>query len=213
MVRMSRRMETGRFKTVIPICLVSLCFGVILPAAQCSKKPAEPVTTVDGKPIRKVYIHSASSKMTNSASIQLAKDTCLTTVHTPDKADAVLDVGAAVPGLGGGMATPGVLGPSARSQTSRNAGNEPPGDSAQPPTGWPGNAGENLDVSLVSPGDTPEKLWTPNARSAKSWANQLRIAAGCPACPDGHFNHHKYKTYLNWIQAECPTVLSPSSTP
>lgn len=215
MIRMNRKMETGRFKTVMPICLASLCFAVILPAARCSKRPSKPVTTVDRRPIRKVYIHSTSTKMTNSASIRLAKDTCLTTVHTPDKADALLDVSAALPGLGGGIATPGVFGPSARQQTSGNnaqsIASAPAGDIAEPHSDWPGNAGENLNVSLVSPGDTPEKLWAPNARSEKSWADQLRIAAGCPVCPDKHFNHHKYKTYREWIQAACPAVLASSS--
>lgn len=191
-----------------------LCISVALPAAQGEKKPSKPVTTADGRPIRKIYIHSASFDMTNSASIRLAQNTCLTTVSNPEQADAILNVGAALPGLDGGVATPGVFGPSARRQTTGNAqrtASEPAGDVDEPPSGWPGNAGENLNVSLAAPGNTSQKLWEPTPHSNKSWSDQLRIAAGCPVCPDEHFNRHKYKTYRNWIQAECPTVLSSSS--
>jgi hypothetical protein len=218
-------------RSVASACLALSCLGFSMPAAWGTKKPSKPITTVDGRPIRKIYIYSASPDMTSSAANQLAQDTCLTTVTERKQADAVLNLGIALHAITNGLATPNVFGPSARPQTMGNANpspqrsvsatcsdskgggctgsySAPTGDIAALPSGsWPGNAGGNLDVSLASPEKTSQELWEPNAHSKDYWSDQLRIDAGCPVCPDERFDRHKYKTYRNWIQDKCPTVL------
>ncbi len=215
--------------------LAFFCLVLLMPAAWCAKVPSKTVTTVDGRPIRKVYIHSASPAMARSAAYQLTHNTCLIEVPDSKQADAVLDVGIALPVIGsGGVATPGVFGPSARAQTAGNDQAKPQrsvsatcsdsragsggcnssysvqgGEIAPlPAAGWRGDAGANLDVSLASPEKTAQELWEPDARSKKTWSDQLRIAAGCPVCPDGHFDRHKDKSYRDWIQAKCPSIVA-----
>lgn len=202
------------------------------------KKSAKTVTAPNGQPIRKVYIRSASPDSTNSAAGQLAQDTCLVTVPSPKQADAVLDLSIALPSVGGGLAQPDIFGSSPHAQTMGNPGkgpersasanctdskgksgctgsyNAPAGDiAAQPAAEWPGGTGANLDVSLASSADASQELWEPDAHSKKPWSDQLRVAVGCPVCPNGHFNRHKFQTYKEWIQAECPAVLARSANP
>ena len=220
--------------TCIGVCIALFCFGGSVPATWCAKKPSKSVTTMNGSPVRKVYIRAASPDMTSSAATQLIQDTCMTTVSDAKQADAVLDVGIALPGLeGGGSSAPGGFGSTTPPQTM--GGNKKPkqersfsatcsdgkesggctaSDSAprvgvvQPPADWPGNVGGQLDVSLASPADESQELWEPDGRSKKSWSEQLRTAAGCPVCPRERFNRRQYATYRQWIQAKCPAVLA-----
>jgi hypothetical protein len=222
-------------KAGIGACGMLLCLAGPLPRASCSKKPPKTVTTANGGPVRKVFISAASPDMASSAATQLTQDTCLTAVADPKQADAVLDVGIALPDLGGGgSSSPGGFGSSARPHTLGGANNNPKpqrtasatcsdgkgstscsgsysgakGGLIQPAADWPGNAGTALDVSLASSADASQELWEPNDRSKKSWSDQLRAAAGCPVCPGEHFNRKQYPTYRQWIQAKCPAVLA-----
>ncbi len=203
-------------------------------AAWCAKHAEKTLTAENGGPIRKIYVRSASADMTSSAANQLTQDTCLTVVPDAKQADAVLDVGIALPGLGGGGggAAPDTFGPSVKPQTmggnkskpqrgitatcsddkgsggcsSSNSGYR--GGLEQPAAEWPGNVGSNLDVSLTQPGDNAQELWEPDADKKRSWSDQLRQVAGCPVCPGEHFNRRKYQTYRSWIQNRCPGVLA-----
>jgi hypothetical protein len=203
-----------------------------------AKKSAKTVATPDGRPIRQVYIRSASPDAANSAATQLAQDTCLVTVPSPKQADAVLDLSIALPSVGGGLPPPDVFGSSPHAQTMGNPGKgpersasanctdskgkggctgfytAPAGDiTAQPPAEWTGSTGANLDVSLASAENAAQELWEPDARSKKLWSDQLRVAVGCPVCPGGHFNRRKFRTYKDWIQTDCPAMLPSSTNP
>ncbi|MGC1783390.1 MAG: hypothetical protein WA708_12780 [Acidobacteriaceae bacterium] len=228
-----REIESVR-RAVLGICLL----WIAVSSAAWGKKSVKTVTASDGRPIRKVYIRSASPDSINSAAAQLAQDTCLSTVPAPKLADAVLDLSIALPSVGGGLPQPDVFGNSPHVQTMGNPGKGPErsasanctdrkgkggctgsynaaaGDiAAQPAAEWSGSTGENLDVSLASAGDASQELWEPDAHSKKSWSEQLRVAAGCPVCPGGHFNRHKFKTYKDWIQSECPAILVSPANP
>ncbi len=220
-------------RTVLEIaCLMFLGTAIAPPAALCAKKPSK-ATTADGQPIRKVYIRSGAPDMTNAAARQLTQDTCLTIVPSPKQADAVLDLGIVLPGAGGTPQPINMFPTSPRAQTMgdsnsrpqrsasvncsddkansgcRGSYNTPPGDiSAPTAAGLTGNTGPKFDVSLTSPGNTSQELWEPDEHSKNSWSDQLRVAAGCPVCPDTHFDRHKYQTYRNWIQSKCPAMFS-----
>jgi hypothetical protein len=234
MLRMNGRKLMEMVPTFVASgCLTLFCLGFAMPANAGTKKLSKPITTADGKPIRKVYIRSASQDMESSAANQLAQDTCLVAVPEPQQADAVLKVGIALHAIANRLPEPSV--PTPRPQSVNNVHSTPdrtatvncsdgknssgctgsysaPTDEvSEPATTWPGNAGGNMDISLLSPGSASQELWEPNAHSDKSWSHQLRIAAGCPVCPDEHFNRHKYKTYRNWIQDKCPTVLTAAA--
>ena len=208
-----------------------LCGMVFMPSAWCSKKSSKTLTGANGAPFRKVYIRSASPDLTNSAAIQVNQDTCLTIVSSPKQADAVLEVGIVLPGIGGGAPSSGGFGSDTHEQTKgggktssqysascsddkgskgcTSSGTETGrGGLEQPPDEWPGTAGAPMDVSLTLPGNSSDQLWEPNERAKKSWSDQLRHAAGCPVCPGEHFNRRKYATYRSWIQAKCPAVLA-----
>lgn len=226
-------MTTGRGTFWLTVCLVVACFGVATRDAQCSRKHSK-VFTANGGPIRKVAISAGSPDMTRSAAMQLVQNTCLTVVSNPKQADAVLQVGIALPSLngGGGAPAPDMFGPSAQPQTMGGDKSKPQrsisascSDSGgggcnhsykgfggagveQPSSEWAGNGGARLDVSLTQPGNASNELWESNPHQKKSWSAQLRRAAGCPVCPGKHFDARKYSTYRNWIQTECPSVLA-----
>lgn len=215
------------------MALTFFCAGLATPAARCANKHGKAITA-DGRPIRKVYIRAGGPDMGNAAATQMAQDTCLTRVSSPEQADAVLDVGIALPSEGGGGGgAPGTdfFGAAPHAQTMGQ------GDSAQPhrsasatcsdskgssgctgsytgaaggqaSSDWGANSGATFDVSLASPGKASQDLWDPKEPSKKSWSQQLRAAAGCPVCPHGHFDRRKYHTYRNWIQTECPDVMA-----
>ena len=223
-------MVSIKVRTGAAVYLALFCCSV----AWCAKHAEKTLTAENGGPIRKIYVRSASADMTSSAANQLTQDTCLTVVPDAKQADAVLDVGIALPGLGGGTGpAPDTFGPSAQPQTmggnkskpqrgitatcsddkgsggcSRSTSGFGRGGLEQPPAEWPGNVGSDLDVSLTQPGDNAQELWEPNADKKKSWSDQLRQVAGCPVCPGEHFNRHKYQTYRSWIQEKCPAVLA-----
>ncbi len=218
-------------------CFALFCVGICVPVSWCAKKPSKGVTTANGAPVRKVYIQAGSPEMASSAATQLTQDTCLTTVPDASQADAVLDVGIALPGLDGGGFTPPDGSDSSPHPHTMGGGNNKPkpersfsatcsdgkesrgcgssssytaprGGLAQPAAEWAGNVGSQLDVSLASPADSSQEIWAPDQRSKKSWSDQLRAAAGCPVCPDDHFNPRKYPTYRQWMQEKCPAVLA-----
>lgn len=217
-------------------CGLSLITFALITSPALAKKSSKTVTAPNGQPIRKLYIRTATPDLANSAAMQLQQDTCLTTVAKPDEADAVLDIGIALPGIGGGLPQPNIFGPtSAQPQTMGNPGRAPErsasanctddkdnrgctgsntvqaGDlSAQAPI-YLGSGNGNLDVSLTSPANNAEELWEPNVHSKKTWTDQLRVAAGCPVCPGDHFNRRKYHTYRNWIETACPSLGNTSN--
>lgn len=211
----------------------TLCMAAVPTCA--AKKPARTISTPDGRPIRKVYLRTASQETARSVTTEITQDTCLTPVADENQADAVLDLGMALPSLEGAPPVPNVFMPSATTQTltnskhgqvrsastncsdsKENSGcnssyNLQGGDLApELPPGF-GKTGRNrLDVSLISTGKASRELWEPMARNKRPWTDQLRRAAGCPVCPGGRFNRHKYHTYRDWIQAKCPDVLASS---
>lgn len=218
----------------LDLAAIALIVCVVLVPSCAAKKHVKAISTPDGKAIRKVYIRTASPETANSVSADLTLDTCLTAVRNEDQADAVLDVGMALPGLLGAAPTPNVFVPSATAQTmgnsknghihsasatctdGKNGGcsnsyNVQGGDlGADLPPGFAKTGGQELDVSLISTGKASQELWQPRNRSKRPWLDQLRKAAGCPVCPGEHFNRRKDRTYRNWIQAKCPNVLASS---
>jgi hypothetical protein len=214
--------------------LILIAFALIATPAW-ARKSSKTVTAPNGQPVRKVYIRTATPDLANSAAIQLQQDTCLTTVTKPDQADAVLDLGIALPSIGGGLPQPNIFGSTAHAQTMGDPGKgpersasanctdskgnsgctgsytAPAGDLAALPPTYLGSGNGNLDISLTSPSSTAQELWEPNVRSKKTWTDQLRVAAGCPVCPGEHFNRRKYHTYRNWIQTVCPNLGNASN--
>lgn len=204
-----------------------------LAGAAWAKKQPKTATTVDGRPIRKVYVLSASADTSTSVATQLTEDTCLTAVSKQSEADAVLDVGISLPDVGGGLPMPNVFAPSTQEQTLGNAKAQPQrsasanctdrkdggctgsstGQGGDPAVqlgsslGSEGSAGK-LDISLASPGKASQELWEPDAHTKRSWADQLRVAAGCPVCPGEPFKRHHGRNYREWMQAKCPGVLA-----
>lgn len=213
------------------VSVALLVLGVIVPTC-AAKKPVKAISTPDGKAIRKVYIRTASQQTAYSVSADLAQDTCLTAVTNEDQADAVLDVGMALPGLLGAAPTPNVFVPSTTEQTIANAKTKSGrtasanctsgkdggcngsygaqgGDlGAELPAGFARSGGSGLDISLISTGKASHELWEPEAHAKHPWTDQLRVAAGCPVCPSGHFNPRKDGTYRRWMESKCPGVLA-----
>lgn len=219
-----RRVEV--FATALTVCIV------LVPAC-AAKRPVKTISTPDGRPIRKVYIRTASQETANSVTEELSQDTCLTPVTDENQADAVLDLGMALPGVGAVMPTPGVFVPSAGAQTLGNAKTDPQrsasanctngkdggcngsyttqgGDlGAELPAGF-AKTSPGLDVSLISTGKASQELWEPENRGKRPWIEQLRRAAGCPVCPGERFNRRRDGTYRGWIQAKCPSAMASS---
>ncbi|MHB1938963.1 MAG: hypothetical protein ACYCOR_20675 [Acidobacteriaceae bacterium] len=223
--------------SMLPIFLVILLVGSTLGMAFGAKKAEKTLTTPDGKPVRTVYVDAGSVVMANAATAQLNQDTCLTTVSDPKQADAVLEVGIALPSVGGDSGGgPDVFGSKPRTQTLGNARSAKPKRSAsvtcsdskgesggcttpysaqggelpiQPAADWTEGMGPSYTVSLASPENNSQDLWDPDGRRKhSSWSNQLREAAGCPVCPGERFNPRRDKmTYRQWMQAKCPDVL------
>lgn len=209
----------------------SLCLVIFVPLAWGATRPPT-VTNPAGNPIRKVYVRTQSPQSVSNAIARLAQDTCLTIVPSPKDADAILNLGQALrEPVVSGMPTPHVFGPSARGEAtdslnSRGQRNPTPpcdnrrstgcatpqGDVTSPPSGWPGDADGDLSISLASVGPDSQELWEPRRQTRKSWTHQLRIAVGCPVCPGERYDRHKYKSYRNWIQKQCPSMLeAPAS--
>jgi hypothetical protein len=220
--------------------MLLIVLGILLfscmPGTGLAKKAERTLTTADGKPVRKVYVDAGTPAMANAATVQLSQDTCLTIVSSPKQADAVLEVGIALPAVAGDSAGgPDVFGSKPHTQTMGNAhssskrsasatcsdgkggtvactsaydvqGGEAP---EQPPADWTQGMAPNYTVSLASPGNNSQDLWDPDGRiKHASWSDQLREAAGCPVCPGEAFNPRRDKmTYRQWMQAKCPNVL------
>lgn len=224
--------------------LVTVAFGIMLAGCVAgtasAKKPEKTIATPDGRPVRKVYIDAGSPVMANAATVQLNQDTCLTIVSSPKQADAVLELGIALPMVAGDEAGgPDVFGSKPQAQTLGNAHNSSPKRSAsatcsdgkggssctssysaqggelpeQPAADWTGGLGPSYTVSLALPGSRSQDLWDPDGRKKhSSWSNQLREAAGCPVCPGKRFDpRHEKMTYREWMQTTCPGVLRAGS--
>jgi hypothetical protein len=232
--RIMARMS-GRKSCVVTVELSGwgalFCFIVFLPGAWCAKSQSKTLTTTNGSPVRKVYVQSATLEMASSATVQLTQDTCLTVVSDAKQADAVLDVGIALPGIGGGTLAsdgtghsrhpPKIGNDKSRPQRSftatcsdgKSSGSCTPSTSGfgsgglEQPSDFAGTGNANLDVSLTEAGNNSQELWEPTSDKKKSWTEQLRQVAGCPVCAGEHFNRRKYPTYRSWIQAECPAAL------
>ena len=222
--------------SLLPIFFGIVMVGCTLAAAVAAKKPEKTLATSDGRPVRKVYVDGGSVVMANAATAQLSQDTCLTIVSNPQQADAVLEVGIALPSVGGESGGgPDVFGSKPHAQTMGNAHPSSPKRTAsatcsdgkggsggcttsysaqggelpeQPAADWTENMGANYTVSLASAGNSSQDLWDPNGRiKHASWSDQLREAAGCPVCPGERFNPRRDKmTYRQWMQAKCPNV-------
>ncbi len=232
-------MTKDRILPMLPIIFGMLLVGCALGTAS-AKKAEKTLTTPDGKPVRTVYVDAGSVVMANAASTQLSQDTCLTIVSNPKQADAVLEVGIALPSVAGADAGGAdVFGSKPHAQMLGNAHSKPKrsasvtcsdgkGESGgcttaysaqggelpiQPAADWTEGMGPSYTVSLASPGNSSQDLWDPDGRRKhSSWSNQLREAAGCPVCPGERFNPRRDRmTYRQWIQAKCPDVL-PSAT-
>ena len=218
--------------------LVWIALLLLVPSVPvfAGKKQEKTVTMADGRPIRKVFIRTAASDTANMVAAALAQDTCLTTVNQENQADAVLDVGIMLPGVGGGMPMPTVFVPSATEQTLGNGKNQPQrsasanctngkdsrgctgsydvqgGDlGTELPPGFANSGNGSVDVSLISTGKASQELWQPKTHKKRPWTDQLRVVVGCPVCPTGHFNRRRDKSYRNWIQAKCPAVLTTAA--
>jgi hypothetical protein len=211
-----------------------------MPGTGSAKKAERTLTMPNGKLVRKVYVDAATPVMANAATAQLDQDTCLTTVSSPKQADAILEVGIALPSVGGDSAgRPDIFGSQPRAQTLGNAHSNPKrsasatcsdgkggtmactssysaqgGDAPeQPAANWTEGISPSYTVSLASSEDSTQDLWDPNGREKhSSWSNQLRQAAGCPVCPGQEFNPRRDKmTYREWMQAKCPDVLKATA--
>jgi hypothetical protein len=222
--------------------ILPILFGVVLlcgtlTAAFGAKKTEKTITSADGNPVRKIYVDAGTPAMANTAAARLSQDTCLIVVSNPSQADAVLQLGVALPAVAGDEAGgPDVFGSKPHAQTLGDAHNSPKRTASatcsdgkggsggctssysvqggelpeQAAAEWPGNAGASYDVSLASPGENSQELWEPDGyRKHVSWSDQLREAAGCPVCPGEPFNPRRDKmTYRQWMQAKCPGVLT-----
>ncbi len=224
-----------------PVFFGILLLGCALGTASAAKKNEKTLATPEGKPVRTVYVDAGSVVMANAATAQLSQDTCLTTVSDPKQADAVLEVGIALPSVGGDSGGgPDVFGSKPRTQSLGNAHSKPKrsasvtcsdskGESGgcttpysaqggelpvQPAADWTEGMGPSYTVSLASPGNRSQDLWDPDGRRKRSsWSNQLRQAAGCPVCPGERFNpRHDKMTYRQWMQAKCPGVPIASAS-
>ena len=217
--------------------ILVFCF---MPGTGSAKKAERTLTTASGKPVRKVYVDAATPVMANAAITQLDQDTCLTIVSSPKQADAVLEVGIALPFVGGDSGGGSdVFGSHPKAQSLGNAhsrakrsasatcsdgkggtmactsaysvqGGEAP---EQPAADWTQGLAPNYTVSLASSENSTQDLWDPNGRERhSSWSDQLRQAVGCPVCPGEEFNPRRDKMpYRQWMQAKCPDVLTTAA--
>ena len=217
--------------------ILVFCF---MPGTGSAKKAERTLTTASGKPVRKVYVDAATPVMANAAITQLDQDTCLTIVSSPKQADAILEVGIALPSVGGDSAGGSdVFGSQPKAQTLGNAHSRPKRSASatcsdgkggtvactsaysaqggeapeQPAADWTQGISPDYTVSLASPGNDSQDLWDPDGRiKHASWADQLREAVGCPVCPGEPFNPRRDKmTYRQWMQAKCPNVLNAAA--
>jgi hypothetical protein len=232
-----RDVPGGRGRSSILPVVFGMVFVCCITGTASAKKAETTLTTADGKPVRKVYVDAGTAAMANAATARLNQDTCLTIVSSPTQADAVLEVGIALPSVGSDSAGgPDVFGSQPKPQTLGNAHSSPKrsasatcsdgkggtvactssysvqgGDAPeQPASDWTQGLAPSYTVSLASPGNDSQDLWDPNGRSKHaSWSDQLREAAGCPVCQGEAFNPRREKmTYRQWMQAKCPNVLS-----
>lgn len=221
--------------------IVPILFGILLfsslPGVGWARKAERTVTTPDGKPVRKVYVDAGTPVMANAATTRLDQDTCLTAVSSPKQADAILEVGIALPFVGGdSVGGSDVFGSQPKAQSLGNAHSKPKRSASatcsdgkggtvactsaysvqggeapeQPAADWTQGLSPNYTVSLASSEDSTQDLWEPNGRERhSSWSDQLRQAVGCPVCPGEPFNPRRDKmTYRQWMQAKCPNVLT-----
>lgn len=228
---MGRWKDRGRaWMRRVAVWSVALCLGCTF-LAWAKKAPPKTITAPDGSPLRKLYIQTGAPDAALFVAAQLEQETCLTAVSNVKDADAVLDLGVALPTVGGGPPTPNIFGPSAKAQTLENAkdnshlsttvtcndnkGNKncvaandvPAGDiSALTPSGMPAGAGAQYDITVVSKLDSATQLWSPQTGGKHPWTDQLRVAAGCPVCPKKRFDRRKYKTYQEWIRSCGPSA-------
>lgn len=220
--------------------MLPIFFGILLfscmPGTGTAKKAERTLTTATGKPVRKVYVDAGTPVMANAAITRLDQDTCLTIVSSPKQADAVLEVGIALPAVAGDSAGgPDVFGSKPHTQTMGNTHSSPKRSASatcsdgkggtvactsaynvqggeapeQPAADWTQGISPNYTVSLASSEDSTQDLWDPDGREKhSSWSDQLREAAGCPVCPGEEFNPRRDKmTYRQWMEAKCPNVL------
>ncbi len=234
MLRRVRGVIASKRRAGVPIFLGMALLLAVAARPAWAKKPSRTIITADGKPVRKVYINANSLTTEDSGATQLAQDTCLTVVSKPAEADAVLELGMALPSVGGGQQDEsdavGSMGRHKAKSKSHHGGvsatcsdgnqtgncisslSLPTGDVApEPEDKWRGNVGDDVDVTLVSTTGDLQELWQPESHTKQSWSDQLRVAAGCPVCPGDRFDQKRYKTYRNWIETECPGVLESGS--
>ncbi len=227
--RVGKAISSKRRAFIQASIAIALLLAVAATPAR-AKKLSGTITTTNGKPVRKVYIDANSLTTADSGATQLAQDTCLTVVSKPTEADAVLELGMALPSVGAGLpgesdsinssahhkakskshhsSVSATCSDGNQSGSCTSALNLPTGDIApEPEDKWGGNVGDDVDVTLVSTASDLQELWQPESHTKHSWSEQLRVAAGCPVCPGDHFDQKRYKTYRNWIQTECPNVL------
>ena len=238
-VRGNMRSGGRMSSSTLPIFLGILVF-CCMPGTGSAKKAERTLTTPAGKPVRKVYVDAGTPVMANAATTRLDQDTCLTVVASPKEADAILEVGIALPSVGGDSGGGGtdVFGSQPKAQTLGNAHSNSKksvsatcsdgkggtidcksyssqgGDAAeQPASDWTQGISPNYTVSLAPSEDSTQDLWDPNGREKHaSWSDQLREAAGCPVCPGADFNPKRDKmSYRQWMQAKCPNVLNSAA--
>jgi hypothetical protein len=238
-VRGKMRPDRRMHLQVLPIVCGVLVFCCTA-GKSAAKKSDKTLTTANGKPVRKVYVDAGSPVMANAAATRLDQDTCLTTVSNPKQADAILEVGIALPSVGGDSSGgPDIFGSQPKAQTMGNAHSSPKrsasatcsdgkggsvdckssysvqgGDAPeQPAANWTEGISPSYTVSLASSEDSTQDLWDPNGRDKhSSWSNQLRQAVGCPVCPEQEFNPRRDKiSYREWMQAKCPDVLKATT--
>jgi hypothetical protein len=225
--------------SMLPVICGILVFCCI-PGTGIAKNAEKTLTTANGKAVRKVYVDAANPVMANAATARLDEDTCLTTVSNPQQADAVLEVGIALPSVSVDSAGgPDIFGSQPKAQTLGNAHDSPKrsasatcgdgkggtmdckssysvqgGDALQQPAAnWTEGITPSYTVSLAPSENSTEDLWDPNGREKhSSWSNQLRQAVGCPVCPGEEFNPRRAKmSYREWMQAKCPDVLKATA--
>ncbi|HTU49809.1 MAG TPA: hypothetical protein VMF56_04400 [Acidobacteriaceae bacterium] len=231
--RGTMRSGSGMSTSMLPIVCGILVF-TCMPGTGAAKKAERVLTASDGKPVRKVYVDAGTPVMANAAITRLDQDTCLTIVSSPKQADAILEVGIALPSVGGDSGGPDIFGSQPKAQTLGNAHSSPKrsasatcsdgkggtmdckssytvgGDAPeQPAADWTQGITPSYTVSLASSEDSTQDLWDPNGREKhSSWSDQLREAVGCPVCPGEEFNPKRDKmSYREWMQAKCPNVL------
>ena len=219
--------------------LLTAC--LLTSAAWGAKKPEKTLSTSDGRPIRKVLVHAYSKAVADATQVQLQRDTCLTPVTQASDADAVLNLSVALPAFDSQpTAGPNPFARPVQGQTPANkddgkktvslncssdkngkscaqSSNIPAGDIADLQTSnGAGGGSAGVDVSLLTTGGSGSgsELWAPKEHSKQVWTDQLRAAAGCPVCPGEHFNRQRDKSYRQWIEQRCKSVLSdePSNT-